>query len=299
MNNIIKEKLRENRPNLSESSLTTYTSTIKNLYKNVFENEEFNLRNFEDNAKVLNFLKNVPSNKRKSILSALVVLTNDEAYRIVMNEDIGKYNEEIEKQEVTESQKENWVTSDEINALLEKYENESKFLYKKKEKTVSDLKTIQNYIILCLYSGKYIAPRRSRDYTDFKIKNINNTKDNYLDKNELKFNSFKTAKTYGTQQVKIPTKLKNILLKWISINPTEYLLFDSNLNQMTSVKLNQLLNKLFGGKKGKSVNALRHTYLTDKYGDMSKLSSELEKDMEALGSSVNVSKNYIKLNAPK
>lgn len=295
----IKEILREKRPNLSESSIKTYDSIIRNLYRKVFNKNDINLEDFNNSKKVLDYLREMPSNKRKTVLAAITVLTDNEKYRHQMNEDVSDYNEEISKQEMTDTQRENWITNDEINELLTKLEGETKTLYKKQNKTVSDLRMIQNYIILCLLGGKYISPRRSLDYVNFKIRgNIDRENDNYLDKNEMVFNSFKTAKSYGTQKVKIPTKLKNILLKWINVNPTEYLLFDSNLNQMSSVKMNQLLNKLFGGRKI-SVNALRKSYLTDKYSEMSRKTKELEEDMTAMGSSTNVSQHYILLNAPK
>jgi integrase len=296
----IKEILRLKRPNLSESSITTYNSIIKNLYKKVFQKngDIFNVEDFNDSEKVLNYLQDIPSNKRKTILAAITVLTDNEKYRNQMNEDVDKYNVEISKQEMTDNQRENWIESKEINDLLNKFENESKLIYKKKDKTIAELRIMQNYIILCLLGGKYIGPRRSLDYVNFKTKNINKSTDNYLEKNEMIFNSYKTAKTYGEQKVKIPAKLKNVLLKWIAINPTDYLLFDSNLNKMSSVKLNQTLNKLFGGRKI-SVNALRKSYLTEKYSEMSRKTKELEEDMTMMGSSTNVSQHYILLNAPK
>jgi hypothetical protein len=134
---------------------------------------------------------------------------------------------------------------------------------------------------------------RSKDFVDFKIKNVDKTKDNYLEKNSIHFNSYKTAKCYGEQVVTIPPILKNILNKWIKINPTEYLLFDSNMNQLSSVKLNQRLNKIFDKKV--SVNQLRHTYLTDKYAKTSEENKALANDMTDMGSSKNMADTYIKL----
>lgn len=296
----IKAILKEKRPNLSDSSINTYNSIIKNLYKKVFEKDTIDLHDFNNTEKVLTYLQDMPSNKRKTILSAITVLTDNENYRNQMNRDVSQYNADISKQEMTDTQRENWVEPDEIERLLNKFEAESKIIYKKANKTVAELRIIQNYIILCLLGGKYVSPRRSLDFVNFKIRNIDtseNSEDNYLDKNMMHFNSFKTAKTYGEQVVKIPSKLKNILLKWIAINPTDYLLFDSNLNKMSSVKLNQTLNKLFGNRKI-SVNALRHSYLTAKYGDASAQNKELEEDMKMMGSSPEMAINYIKLDAP-
>jgi guanylate kinase len=118
--------------------------------------------------------------------------------------------------------------------------------------------------------------------------------DNYLEKNKMFFNSYKTAKTYGCQQIDIPKILQNILKKWININPTHTLLFDVNMNPLSSVKLNQRINKIFDKKV--SVNALRHSYLTDKYSQHSQVDKELSKDMSEMGSSRGMADTYIKLN---
>ena len=152
---------------------------------------------------------------------------------------------------------------------------------------------IQNFIILALLSGVLIPPRRSKDYCDFKIKNITETKDNFLKKGKMVFNSYKTAKTYGTQEVPIETPLTTILNSWIKINPTDWLLFDSNMNKLTPVKLNQRLNKIFGDRKI-SVNQMRHTYLTEKFGEHSKKDKELANVVEEMGTSKNMLTTYVK-----
>jgi hypothetical protein len=137
----------------------------------------------------------------------------------------------------------------------------------------------------------FIPPRRSLDYCHFKIKEMDPAQ-NYLEKKTLVFNSYKTAKTYGQQVIECPPPLLKILKKWISVNPTNYLLFDTNGAALSPVKLNQRLNKIFKGKI--SVNALRHCYLTDKYADTIKTNEALASDMSEMGSSVAQSKNYIK-----
>ena len=106
------------------------------------------------------------------------------------------------------------------------------------------------------------------------------------------FNRFKTAKTYGEQKVQLPTALKTILNKWIKINPTEYLFFDSNMNPLTSVKITQRLNKIFGKKA--SINALRHSYLSTKYADTIKTNNAMAEDLKEMGSSMIQAPVYIK-----
>ena len=146
---------------------------------------------------------------------------------------------------------------------------------------------------MCVLGGCYISPRRSKDYVDFKIRNIDKDKDNYLDKGKFVFNSYKTAKTYGTQTVDIPTQLRNIINKWIKVNPTDYLLFDANGGKLSAVKLNQRINKIFDGRKV-SVNQLRHTFLTDKFGDTIQKKKEVAETMEDMGSSSSMLDTYVK-----
>lgn len=291
---VIKDYIKEKKPTLSDSSITTYSSILKNLYKRVFDDSTVDFKKFDETDKVINFLKDMPPNKRKTILSSLVIITNKKAYRDLMLEDVKIYNEDMAKQEKTETQKENWTDTEQIKTILNELKNNADLIYKKKKLTLNDLQEIQSYIIMCLLSGYYIAPRRSKDYCDFKCKNFNKETDNFMDKNKMYFNSYKTAKTYGQQSIDIPKELKSILNKWCKVNPTEYLLFDSNLNKLSSVKLNQRLNKLFDKKKI-SVNALRHAYLTDKYAAHSLENKKLEDDMKQMGSSMNMADTYIKL----
>lgn len=291
----LSEFIKNKRPSLSAQSIKTYKSILSNLYKNVFGDGEIDYKNFDDTKKIISFLKTVEPRKRKTILSALVVITDDKDYRTLMLEDIKDYNTEEGKQEQSDKQKENWVGGDEVKDILHTLEQNAKVLYKKKNLSPQDLQEIQNYIILCLLGGSYIAPRRSKDYVDFKIRDIDKSKDNYFIGKRLIFNSYKTAKTYGQQELVLPSELSKILKKWIAVNPTNYLLFDTAFNQLTNVKLNQRLNKIFDYKKV-GVNQLRHTYLSDKYQSTIKANQDMLKDMQNMGSSKSQEKIYIKKN---
>ena len=111
----LKEYVKEKRPNLGESSVTTYNSILKNLYQKVFDSGEIDVRKFNDAEAILKYLKeHVPSSsKRKTILSALVVITDDQEYRDLMLNAIKTYNSDISKQQKTAAQKKNWVSSEE------------------------------------------------------------------------------------------------------------------------------------------------------------------------------------------
>ena len=253
--------IETSRPDISKQSVKTYLSILKNLYKKVFNNDELELKRFKETDKFLNYLKDLEPKKRKTILSALVVITDDKACRDQMLKDIEHYKVDTAKQEKTPEQEQSWVDTGDIMDLFNHLKVNATLLYKKKMLDMGDLQEIQNYIIIAILGGIFIPPRRSKDYVDFKIKNVNKDEDNYIQKNSLIFNSYKTSKTYSQQTISCPPELMKILKKWIKINPTEYLLFDRNGAKLTNVKMTQRLNKLFGKKA--SVNQMRHTYLSD------------------------------------
>ena len=285
--NFIKNK----RPSITKSSITAYESTLRNLYNKIYNDKDYDLNKFDlDSNEVLKYLKTIEYNKRKSILAALVVITDNKDYREQMLDDIKSYNKEQSKQTKSVKQIESWVDNEDIEKIYKSLEFNAKYLYKKSKHEMNDLQEIQNFIILSLLSGIFIPPRRSKDFTNFKISNIEPNQDNFFNKNYMVFNAYKTAKTYGQQIIKIPIKLNRILKKWIKINPTEYLLFDKDLNPLSNVTLNQRLNKIFNKKVG--VNQLRHTYLSEKYNVLNY--DDKNEDFKAMGSSINQEMIYIK-----
>jgi len=281
------------RPNLSSSSIKTYTSILSSLYRRVFGIGEVDLKKFDDEKTILDFLKDVPASRRKTTLSALVVLTNNAEFRKQMAADVTTFNDDNQKQIMSEKQRESDISPEQVKQVYDRLEEQATLIYKKKQFTVTDLLQIQDYVLLALMGGFFVAPRRSMDWTMFKIKNIDQTKDNYLDKNMLCFTAYKTASTYGKQEVACPKELLAILKKWIKINTTDFLFFDSQMKQLTSVKITQKLNRIFGGKKI-SVNQLRHTYLTGKFADYTKQQKLVAKTMSDMGSSPSVLNQYVK-----
>ena len=263
------------------------------MLKKVYGTNEFSIDKLNDSTKILEFLKDYTPNRRKTILSALVITTELPEYRTLMMEDSNNYATQIATQVKTQKQQDNTITQDELQKLLKKHKNIATRLYKKEEFTAKDYQDIQDYILLALFSGVYIIPRRSLDYTSFKFHNIDKLVDNFMDGNELVFQKYKTAKSKGIQRIKIPITLKNILAKWKKINPTDYLLFNNKQNPLTSATMTQKFNRLFGNRNI-SINNLRSSYLSHKYQDTIQMREDLESDMEQMGSSLNMSNTYIK-----
>jgi len=233
----IKEIIKENKPNISESSVKTYNSILSNLYKGVFGDEEMSMKKFNDTDTLLSYLKDSEPKRRKTVLSALVVLTANKKYRELMLSDIESARSNTQLQEKSEKQKENFIDGKTISKIYDNLKKKANVLYKKGDLSYHEVQEIQNYIIITLFCGQFIVPRRAKDYTEFKIRNINTEKDNYMENNEFVFNEYKTSKTYNQQRVEIPKALKTIINKWIKVNPTDYLLFDIHQNKLSNVTL--------------------------------------------------------------
>jgi hypothetical protein len=148
---------------------------------------------------------------------------------------------------------------------------------------------IQDFVILSLFT--LIPPRRSLDYVEFKINNIDTNKDNYIKGNSLVFNTYKTSTQKGQQTIKIPKELKSLLNKYIKLisDKSDYLLFNNKIEQLSIPNFTLRLNKIFGKKV--SVNMLRHIYLSEKHADNLK---EMKDDFAKMGSSLKQSNTYIK-----
>ena len=282
--------LKEKRPSLSVSTLYSYSSTLRGLYKRVFGDADIDVKNFNKVDTIMKDLETKPATVRKTVLAILYVLTDKPEYQKQMQEDIKTYKEETNKQEMNEKQKEHHLTQEEILMKFKELEKKAKTLYKKPELTNKDKQVIQDYVIVALTSGIYIPPRRSLDYCAFKIREIGE-EDNHIQKNKLVFKTYKGSSKKGEQEIDCPKPLMTLLNKWIAINDNDYLLHDINGKALNNVKMNQRLNKIFGA--GFSINNLRHSYLSEKYQDTIALGKDMEKTMNDMGSSSAQSKIYI------
>ena len=297
---LIFNKIKENRPNLSESSLKTYNSILTNLYKKVYPDKEIVLSKFEDHKKFMAFLKDMDGSKRKTYLTSLVVMCPDcKEYKDAMMKDGQQFNAEKRLQQKTPKEEANWVEQEELATIFNDIETEAKKLYKLNHPSASDIQKIQNYIILSLVSGKYISIRRSMDWTEMKISKYDKDNENYLDKTKswkFYFNVYKTQKFLNDQEVALPPVLKKIITAWLKLlekyyPENEYLLIDSKGHKLTPTKLTQRLNGIFGKKA--SINILRHSFITDKYKNMPAL-KELQEEATEMGHSLKEHLEYIK-----
>jgi hypothetical protein len=285
------EAIKSNRPKLGNSSVKTYVSILSSLHKNLKSNDE-NISWFNDKEdEIMEFLKEKPSQTRKSILSALFVLTGNDSYRKLMIEDCGVVNAQYKNQTKSTKESENWLPIDKIRDIYNTLLTKVRAIFNRS--ILGDYPTIMEFWLVALLGGvSGLPPRRSLDYGAMKIRNYDPKTDNYYKAGKFYFNRYKTANKYGLQTLDVPKDIQVLLRKWIKMNDTDYLLFSSNKKPLSSPQINRILNKVFDGLHI-SVDMLRHIFLTDKYSNVPAI-HDMERLAKDMGHSVNMAMQYVK-----
>jgi len=296
--------------NLSDSSIKLYLRNLEKINNGELKDFKF-LKNIQA---VQDILKGYKDNTKRSILISIVsvlgccpddkkIVKLRKAYYDLMLEKSNEIKEK-ESDEPTEEQKKNWISWDDVKKRFEELKKEVDEVTKNKNLNKNQYDTLLYYMILSLYVIS--PPRRNKDYQFMNVvyKNTDKlTKDkNYLaySENKFYFNVYKTSKKYGQKVEDISEELKKIIDLYLKFHPkikgkvsksvdTPFLVsYDGNtLSQVNS--MTKLFNKIFG--KRISSSALRHIFLSDKYGDTVK---DMKEDAEKMGHTVETQKTYIK-----
>jgi len=305
----IRERIIENRPNLTLSSIKTYMSIINKTARDISNKLEKPDDIIEHHKEILESLMTYKPNIRKTKLSAFIVVldqkddTPDDVKEIIDNyrkqlfADADDVDKDEKKQKLTESQEKNYITWDEVLKIYENLRTEAEPLFKLENLNKKQYNKLQEFVLLSLYV--LTPPRRSLDYAQFKIKSIDESTDNYMTvkgrkkEGTLVFNAYKNSKRLGKQEVKISNALRNIIQKWMLKNPNEYLITTNTGNRIEQPRVNLMLNNIFNKNIGSSL--LRHIYLTHKYGDVEL--GEMEKTTHEMGNSeIERTLKYVKKN---
>ena len=277
--------IKEKKSSLSENSIRTYISNLMSINKKLKGSDSIEWFSKNHNE-IIEYIKKSDASKQslKTYLSGLYILTGIKEYRDLMITYCNEVNNNYKTQKMTDKQESTRISFEDVkriytNCLLNLKNSPTKENY-------------ENYLACGLSSGFFIPPRRS-EVAYIKIKNYDKDKDNYIDKNRIIFNSYKTSKKYGTQFIDIPKEIQPILKKYLKINDTDFLFPNKTGDKhLSNSDYTRLLNDIFG--KSISVDALRSIYLSHKYKDIPKL-LEMEKTATAMGHSVSTSlTDYVK-----
>ena len=277
---------------LSPSSARTYASVLKTMMGKLEMDSEITDKNISKNLKkIIAYAKQKPLKQRKQLLSALLLFVKEnvkvsEQFREIMQTASEEDKEQSRKQELTDNQKRSWMDWKDIINVRSKLENSIKSLWDEKKLSNSEFQLLQDYVIVCLYS--YNPPRRAVDYCLMRKGEPRSNKENGItrkgSKMFFKFNTYKTAKDYGSQSIPVESELRDILIKWIKINPCEWLLVGNGCSHMTSSMLSHRLSRIFN-KPGFGVNILRHAYVSDVALKNMPFLNKIEDTAEKLGHS--------------
>jgi hypothetical protein len=286
----IEKTLKDNRPKLGPSSITTYSATLYNINKKL--NGAKTIKWYSDHVdQIMDLIEPKAPTTRKSILSALYVLTNKTEYHTKMLEDAKVTNQHYQDQRLDDKHKEGWITPEDIKKHYDELYEDARDMINARKTMV--YKKVIDYIIFAFLGGHLCPPRRSVDFCMLKFKDYDERYDNWYDIKEGKcyFNVYKTAKQYGLQEMVVPTQLNNILKVWCQyFNPTDYVIFSANENRLSSPQITKRLNSILGTKT--SVDILRSIYLTNKYGNIN--IDKMQEDATAMGHSIATQMTYVK-----
>jgi hypothetical protein len=318
----INAAIKKAKPNLKASSIKAYAFNLLKLHEKLFGNKDIKDLGFlKQTNKVLDVLQDLKLSSRKTYLAAIVVaLSTDEdkykkelkAYREVMMEHISKYKSNLEEQQKTQTQSDNWTTMATIKKIPRKYKKEllERKIFNKDKKDISkkEMDLMQKWLVSSLYVLDDENPPPRNDFTPMKVveyKKYLDTPDsiksseNFLviqsrNKKFFSLGEYKTDKTYGLKKIYLGPKLNSVINIYQKFNPGEYLIYNSRGGPMTPNGLTKYLNKVFEptGKKNISSTMLRHIYISEKLGGPSL--KEKQALADKMGHSVNTQEIYKK-----
>jgi len=276
------DQLKVKRPNLSASSLKTYTSLLVSIYNKL--NGEGGMDFFKEHGKIVDHIESMEKPQtKKTALSSLFVLTGIKEYLEHMMNNIKVVNDVYKTQKHNPERMEKLKTYEEIVSI----HNEIKDRYKKNQ-TIDNLVELLISYLCSGVLGTDLPPRRVLDYSVMKLRNYDVKKDNYIKGNNMIFNQYKTKDRYGVQSIVIPKELMTLINKWKKINESDYLLLNEKGEPFTSGGLSKKVGRLFDGN---TIDMLRSIFLSNYYSDLPPI-AEMEKLASDMGHSINAQMSY-------
>jgi len=297
----IPEIIKKERPNLKPISIKQYEAQLKKI-KKIFNADDYdflnNPKDVEDKLSDLHYTS--VRNLYNAVIILLMALNSSKKYdKLIKNysdlrdELNDKYIEEQKSGIISEKQKPNFASMEEIEKMLKELKSEVNVIKKKSKLNKTDKSTVRAWI---LFNMLIRIPTRNdasnmlyisqKDYK--KLSDDDKKQHNYLvdERNNLKFiyNQYKTSKKWGELVVPVPPDLKPMIRSYIKI--MDYKLND-NIFPLTRNALSQLLVKTSKRILNKNISStmIRKIYMSDKYSDMKE---EMEKDAKILGHDVSV-----------
>jgi len=327
----LEQDILKSRPTLKKTTIQTYITLLERLQR-IFKTDNFNFlekpSEFIKKKEIADSHYLTQRNFLNAVVVLLTALNKDNKYELLIQrygEIRDKFNEKYDDQQksgvISEKQAENFATSDEIFAMLDKMKDDLKDVDDKETATKKELQLLQAYTLFSIYArmalrndvgGMNAILKKTYDsYSDEKKKEKNYlvVSGRSLNANfTFILNDYKTNRKYGTLELPIEDKqLKAVLRRFLMINETLYkpvveapLFKTSSGKPINRNELSKILLKYSDMYLGKKISTtlLRKIFLSSKYGGEGGLKEQLEelaKDNKIMAHSKEVALNsYVK-----
>lgn len=311
----IKEFLKKSKPDLAESSINSYSNCMVKLYesyinssgdKSKFKFDKENplnvdLKFLQNSKRVLTLISTEPITTQKGRLTCAVVFLKAinskpellKVYFDKMIEVAKEYQDWLKQQKKSDKQKENWMTQEELDNVINKLALDIKIYKDKEELTRTEYNRLQVYVLLRLldkfsirneFGNIKVVKDTPKDTTlNYLVFSASRATEGINPKTpKIILNKFKTKKFLGTREYEIPVELKAILKILFKFNKSNYLLTKHDRKtELGSNGVSKLLSAFFKKTTGKSISTsmLRHISATkDQQGKPSILQEEAESE---------------------
>lgn len=290
----IKKIMDDFKPECAEITKMQNARHLKRVYEALYPDDEtFDLFKLqaEDINTVLGFITKHSKSVSKNMACACNAIMRDEKFTEIINQVNGDYQSRVRAHIPSQRDLDGRISTEEIEAANDRLKAEFDRVYEhtKSKYTPRELQAIRNYVLFQVVSGRNFPPRRSLDFCNMKIFNIDEDKDNYVKDGCFVFNAYKTFKTYGRQVIPIPHEIYDLILILSHVSPYEYMFATNTGEHYHQSNFNLLINQLMGSTKGKSTNSLRKHFLQTKFGNV----IDINDTMTAMGSSPGVINSYV------
>lgn len=304
----LRKAMKKSRPELSDSSIDSYIISLRMLFNMCFsehKGEQINTKFLHDFTKIQKCLNDIENkNTRKNrFTSILVALDSEEKpdtkliekYQTVLKSLMTDVNKEINSQEKTKTQADNWLEVSDIKSILNKMlaDINKEKLWDKEKLSKTEYALIQKYILLRFF----IAHPTRNNVSDTKVVtkaeyddlDDDEKDENYLVKDKGKYtfmlNKFKNIKRLGKKTIIVSEPINKLLNKWFTINKSGYMFtLNSGTEPLSSNGITKMLNSIFKqyahGKK-LSTSLLRHILISEDLKDEPTIAEKI-KEKEAI-----------------
>lgn len=274
----IKEFKHQKGDIIKDNTIRSYCIIIKKLHN---DTEDYENLNFLDETKlIMKKINNISKlTTRKNYLTAVIVslpcVGKDNSFyvkeKLKVNEE---YNNQLSKNEKTETQEKNWFTKRELIAITAGLEELAKPLMKKELLNKKERFILQDYVIALLYTclNDFVV---RLDYAPMLVRNEKDIVDcdhNYLaivskDVKYFILNKYKNAeyikggikRGMGKVTIPIPERVNTAINALLKHNKTDIFLTTINGKVMTENALGRAIKRIFTiGDKSATINIIRH-----------------------------------------